>query len=154
MAEGEGFEPPVPFRVQRFSRPPVSTAHASLRERGRNQCFLNYHRANRYSGRQFTGWSGRNVPEKFVVMTPISFNFAHDALKFRIMAQLVPVFVALEPREIMISELYRSSQPGEGELLFAQQRINRTNPFRRVAVNDFVGFVAKNCGINFVPFPA
>jgi hypothetical protein len=31
MAEGEGFEPPVPVRVQRFSRPPVSTAHASLR---------------------------------------------------------------------------------------------------------------------------
>ena len=31
MAEGEGFEPPVPFRVQRFSRPPVSTTHTSLR---------------------------------------------------------------------------------------------------------------------------
>ncbi len=31
MAEGEGFEPPVTFRLQRFSRPPVSTAHASLR---------------------------------------------------------------------------------------------------------------------------
>jgi hypothetical protein len=31
MAEGEGFEPPEPFRVQRFSRPPVSTAHPSLR---------------------------------------------------------------------------------------------------------------------------
>src|ERR1700675_2217563 len=31
VAEGEGFEPPVPFQVQRFSRPPVSTAHASLR---------------------------------------------------------------------------------------------------------------------------
>ena len=31
MAEGEGFEPPVPFRAQRFSRPPVSTAHPSLR---------------------------------------------------------------------------------------------------------------------------
>src|SRR5580700_1932888 len=31
MAEGEGFEPPVRFPVQRFSRPPVSTAHASLR---------------------------------------------------------------------------------------------------------------------------
>jgi hypothetical protein len=31
MAEGEGFEPPVPVKVQRFSRPPVSTAHASLR---------------------------------------------------------------------------------------------------------------------------
>ena len=33
MAEGEGFEPPVPFPVQRFSRPPVSTTHASLRLR-------------------------------------------------------------------------------------------------------------------------
>ena len=31
LAEGEGFEPPVPFRVQRFSRPPVSTTHTSLR---------------------------------------------------------------------------------------------------------------------------
>ena len=31
MAESEGFEPPVPFRVQRFSRPPVSTAHPALR---------------------------------------------------------------------------------------------------------------------------
>ena len=31
MAEGEGFEPPVRFPVQRFSRPPVSTAHTSLR---------------------------------------------------------------------------------------------------------------------------
>ncbi len=34
MAEGEGFEPPVPFQAQRFSRPPVSTAHPSLRGRG------------------------------------------------------------------------------------------------------------------------
>src|ERR1700691_3306303 len=33
MAEGEGFEPPVPFQAQWFSRPPVSTAHASLRAR-------------------------------------------------------------------------------------------------------------------------
>src|SRR5438445_5608453 len=31
MAEGEGFEPPVRFPVQRFSRPPVSTAHPFLR---------------------------------------------------------------------------------------------------------------------------
>ena len=31
LAEGEGFEPPVRFPVQWFSRPPVSTAHASLR---------------------------------------------------------------------------------------------------------------------------
>ena len=26
VAEGEGFEPPVPFQAQRFSRPPVSTS--------------------------------------------------------------------------------------------------------------------------------
>jgi hypothetical protein len=31
MAEGEGFEPPVRFPAQRFSRPPVSTTHTSLR---------------------------------------------------------------------------------------------------------------------------
>ena len=31
LAEGEGFEPPGPFRAQRFSRPPVSTAHPPLR---------------------------------------------------------------------------------------------------------------------------
>jgi hypothetical protein len=31
LAEGEGFEPPVPFPVQWFSRPPVSTTHTSLR---------------------------------------------------------------------------------------------------------------------------
>ena len=31
LAEREGFEPPVAFRPQRFSRPPVSTAHAPLR---------------------------------------------------------------------------------------------------------------------------
>ncbi len=31
MAEGEGFEPPLRFPVKRFSRPPVSTAHTTLR---------------------------------------------------------------------------------------------------------------------------
>src|SRR5665213_2676519 len=31
LAEEEGFEPPEPFRVQRFSRPPVSTTHPFLR---------------------------------------------------------------------------------------------------------------------------
>src|SRR3954462_10275637 len=30
-AEGEGFEPPEPFRVQWFSRPPPSTTRPSLR---------------------------------------------------------------------------------------------------------------------------
>jgi len=39
MAEGEGFEPPVPFPVQRFSRPSVSTTHTSLRE-GKAGCAL------------------------------------------------------------------------------------------------------------------
>ena len=36
MAEGEGFEPPLPFRVKRFSRPPVSIAQTSLRESSSN----------------------------------------------------------------------------------------------------------------------
>lgn len=31
MAEEEGFEPPVPVKVQQFSRLPVSTAHPFLR---------------------------------------------------------------------------------------------------------------------------
>src|SRR4029077_7434194 len=31
VAEGEGFEPPEPFRVQWFSRPPPSTTRPSLR---------------------------------------------------------------------------------------------------------------------------
>src|SRR5579872_4190204 len=31
MAEGEGFEPPLPVKAKRFSRPPVSTTHTSLR---------------------------------------------------------------------------------------------------------------------------
>jgi hypothetical protein len=30
LAEREGFEPPVPFRVQRFSRPPPSTTRPPL----------------------------------------------------------------------------------------------------------------------------
>ena len=38
MAEGEGFEPPLPVKVKRFSRPPVSTAHTSLRARKPLDC--------------------------------------------------------------------------------------------------------------------
>src|SRR5260370_28641245 len=34
MAGGEVFEPPVPIEAQWFPRPPVSTAHPSLRRRG------------------------------------------------------------------------------------------------------------------------
>ena len=33
LAEGEGFEPPEPVKVQRFSRPPVSATHPPLRMR-------------------------------------------------------------------------------------------------------------------------
>ena len=33
MAEREGFEPPVPFRVRRFSRPEPSTTRPPLRLR-------------------------------------------------------------------------------------------------------------------------
>src|SRR6476619_7488619 len=41
LAEGEGFEPPVPFRVQWFSRPPPSTTRPSLRVEARvhHPCF-------------------------------------------------------------------------------------------------------------------
>ncbi len=39
MAEEEGFEPPEPSRVQRFSRPPVSTTHPFLQS-------LSYNRTN------------------------------------------------------------------------------------------------------------
>ena len=38
LAEGEGFEPPVPFRVQWFSRPPPSTTRPSLRVSGYGHC--------------------------------------------------------------------------------------------------------------------
>lgn len=34
MAEGEGFEPPLGFPLKRFSRPPVSTTHTTLRAGG------------------------------------------------------------------------------------------------------------------------
>ncbi len=51
MAEGEGFEPPVPLRAQRFSRPPVSTAHTSLRVR--DQVVSPYYDADSYGLRSF-----------------------------------------------------------------------------------------------------
>jgi hypothetical protein len=38
VAEGEGFEPPVPFQVQQFSRLPVSTTHTSLRSSTLQRC--------------------------------------------------------------------------------------------------------------------
>ena len=38
MAEGEGFEPPEPFPVQWFSRPPPSTTRPSLRVENRAHC--------------------------------------------------------------------------------------------------------------------
>jgi hypothetical protein len=38
LAEREGFEPPVRFPAQRFSRPPVSTTHTPLRYLLRGRC--------------------------------------------------------------------------------------------------------------------
>ena len=46
MAEGEGFEPPLPVKVKRFSRPPVSTAHTSLRGRVRASSTVRPHSHN------------------------------------------------------------------------------------------------------------
>ena len=51
MAEGEGFEPPLPFRVKRFSRPPVSTTHTSLRGSVINSLTAVRHSQNRWSFR-------------------------------------------------------------------------------------------------------
>ena len=59
------------------------------------------------------------MSKEFVVVLPVALDFEHDALKFGISAQLVPVLVALKPRKVMISNLNSSSQPGESRLLFA-----------------------------------
>jgi hypothetical protein len=63
--------------------------------------------------------SGLRVSKEFVVVLPVSLKFKHDALKFSVSAQLVPVFVAPKPWKIMISNLYGSSQPSDSGLLFA-----------------------------------
>src|SRR6187401_1324981 len=44
MAEGEGFEPPIRFPVQWFSRPPPSTTRPSLRV-----CSLSFYRFNHFA---------------------------------------------------------------------------------------------------------
>src|ERR1039458_2828561 len=38
MAESEGFEPPIPFRVRRFSRPMPSTTRPALRSGNADDC--------------------------------------------------------------------------------------------------------------------
>jgi hypothetical protein len=57
LAEGEGFEPPLPFRVKRFSRPPVSTAHTSLRGSGNTSVAMirRWPRAPRKSPKRLPG---------------------------------------------------------------------------------------------------
>jgi hypothetical protein len=59
------------------------------------------------------------VSEEFVVVLPVAFDFEHDALKFGIAAQLVPILVALEPRIIMIPDLNGTFKPGESLFLVA-----------------------------------
>jgi hypothetical protein len=81
-----------------------------------------------------TIWRSRSrvrVCEEFVVVLPVALDFEHDALKFGVSTQFVPVPVALEPGKVMISTLNGASQPGESRLFVAQERIRRANPFRR-----------------------
>ena len=66
-----------------------------------------------------SAWSGLNASKEFVVVLPIAFHFAHDALKFGVAAQLVPVFVPLIPGIIVISELDGSPQPSESRWVVA-----------------------------------
>ena len=65
MAEGEGFEPPVPFQAQRFSRPPVSTAHPSLRGEDLFDCKAKRaFQAGSATGRRGSGgWSVGRTPQ-------------------------------------------------------------------------------------------
>jgi hypothetical protein len=62
VAEGEGFEPPLPVKVKRFSRPPVSTAHTSLRVRRINSLAARVKRVlpthKRYPEHSFPGAYG------------------------------------------------------------------------------------------------
>src|SRR6185503_11781909 len=43
MADGEGFEPPIPFQVCRFSRPEPSTARPPIRRTQRNYTERRFH---------------------------------------------------------------------------------------------------------------
>src|SRR5262245_45798375 len=57
LAEGEGFEPPIPFRAQRFSRPPPSTTRPSLRGLGSSDYTITPMREAREAS-----WSGGTAP--------------------------------------------------------------------------------------------
>lgn len=46
--------------------------------------------------------SGLNLSGQFGVVLPVPLDFRHDALKFGISAQTVPVLVALEPVVVVI----------------------------------------------------
>ena len=80
MAEGEGFEPPVRFPAQWFSRPPVSTAHASLRGMflvylcgGRNEIGVNLV-SSQFDTQPCTFTPLRNPPRWPVSATTITAN--------------------------------------------------------------------------------
>ncbi len=79
LAEGEGFEPPVPFQAQRFSRPPVSTTHTSLRGKGAAgltpKVVYNKGRGRlKEADRQQARASGPRHTWRFVVSLPIGSN--------------------------------------------------------------------------------
>ena len=57
FAERGGFEPPVPARAQRFSRPPRSTTPASLQEWYKNSTF---HKNAFVQFISYSIWAGKN----------------------------------------------------------------------------------------------
>ena len=74
VAEGEGFEPPLDFRPKRFSRPPVSTTHTSLRGGLWGFGFIVTGPAG--SGRAACGESASGLPR---AVTPSARGFARIA---------------------------------------------------------------------------
>ena len=64
MADGEGFEPPIPFQVCRFSRPEPSTARPPIRRTQRN-----------YTERRFHGGCFHFAPFSDWVTNRFTFSF-------------------------------------------------------------------------------
>jgi hypothetical protein len=66
LAEEVGFEPTVTFRLQRFSRPPVSTAHALLRSVTRDRSKNTGGGGKRQGGGKAAEWRRKAVDETVV----------------------------------------------------------------------------------------
>src|SRR5215472_476297 len=94
------------------------------------------------------------LPEFPDILLPVALDFSHELLEVRIAAQLVPVFIALEPGIVMVAELYSSTEEGERLPLLAKQRIHIAQGFRRVAIEDMSWLIAEDLGRNFVALTA